>query len=332
MPSKSLNSKKKDISINGKRSRFMKKVNFMQVICLIAIACSISSLNATENSFLAATCQFPVSGNINKNAEWIMLQIKEAANNDADVVHFSEMALSGYPPGDFESFKNFNWDLLRLKTNKIQELAKAINVWVVLGSAHYVSEDIKPTNCLYIINNHGKIVDRYDKSFLTSSDDQCFTAGSHPVVITISGIKCGFLICIDSCFPEIYNRYRHQGVQVLFHSYYNAKYDSMTILDEFIPSQVRTRAADNRMWILANNSAGHYSSWGACIARPDGSLESLSRGEPCILYREFPDSETTDQFSSWVHNGKLMILPENERYTNVQTKEHPRIQNRQSLP
>ena len=311
----------------------MNIVKYLLLICLILISLASAIAKTSEKQLLAATCQFPVSGDIEKNAEWIRKQTKEASANQADIVHFSEMALSGYPPGDFENFEDFDWPLLRIESRRIMNLAKALNIWLVLGSAHFVSDAVKPTNCLYIINDQGKIVDRYDKSFLTTSDQDCFTAGSHPVVLKIKGFQCGFLICYDSCFPEIYNRYRHDGVQILFHSYYNARHDSVSILDEFITAQVRTRAADNRMWILANNSTGEHSCWGSCIARPDGSLESLPKGKPGILYRSFPDSETTDKVKSWVHNGKLMILPENEVYSNVATTEdHARIRNRQSLP
>ncbi len=41
-----------------------------------------------------ATCQFPVSGDVDENARYIKDFIKQAAANKADVVHLSEAALS----------------------------------------------------------------------------------------------------------------------------------------------------------------------------------------------------------------------------------------------
>jgi hypothetical protein len=70
------------------------------------------------------------------------------------------------------------------------------------------------------------------------------------------------------------------------------------------------------MCVIANNSSGDYSSWPTCIARPDGSLETVQRGVPGILYREFPDKEITTDFRSWTHNNKMMQLPEQEVYHN----------------
>ena len=187
-------------------------------------------------------------------------------------------------------------------------------------------------NSLYIISNDGEIVDRYDKSMLAKGDFKYYTCGDHIVVIELKGFKLGFLICKDSCFPEMYNIYRHKGVKIMFHSFYNARHDGKTILDEIIPAEIRVRASDNMMWVLANNSSGKYSSWGTCIGRPDGSLESLERGVSGILYRDFPDDKRTKEFRSWTHNNKKMKLPENEVYYNGKPSRHPRALDRRSLP
>jgi len=286
----------------------------------------------SEQKLKIGTCQFPVSGSIRSNADYVKRFIEEAAKNGADIVHFSEAALTGYPPKDVPSFENFNWDDLRTETCNIMALAKRHGIWVILGSAHYISDDEKPLNCLYIISDEGKIVDRYDKSMLTGGDLKFYTPGSHTAVLDLKGFKLGFLICYDSCFPEMYNVYRHQGVKIMIHSFYNAHHRGKTILDEIIPAEIRVRASDNLMWVVASNSSGHHSSWPTCIARPDGSLEPLERGVPGILYREFPDDHRTSNFPSWTHNNKLMRLPANEIYHNGTPSKHPRAINTRSLP
>jgi predicted amidohydrolase len=114
--------------------------------------------NNSEEKLKVATCQFPVSGEIKSNANYIKRFIKEAAQNKSDIVHFSEAALSGYPPKDVPSFESLNWDDLRTQTHSIMSLARKHKIWVVLGSAHYISENEKPLNCLYIISDKGKQV------------------------------------------------------------------------------------------------------------------------------------------------------------------------------
>jgi len=308
------------------------KIRSVSLSWLLLIIILPLSLLAQQN-FKVATCQFPVSGDIKSNAGYIKKFIKEAALNKADIVHFSEAGLTGYPPADIPSFENFDWEELRKETYDIITLAKEYSIWVILGTAHYISAKEKPLNSLYIISNEGKIVDRYDKSMLTEGDSSFYSAGNHLPVIELKGYKLGFLICYDSCYPEMYNVYRHKGVKIIFHSFYNAHHEEKTILDEIIPAEIRVRASDNIMWVIANNSSGHYSSWPACIARPDGSLESLERGVPGILYRQFPDQEISGKFQSWLHNYKLMKLPEDEIYQVFGTvSTHPRALDTKSLP
>ena len=331
-----MNTEPKELLKQRKSYGFMtRRVTFvlLRMSLLAAVfVLSVAESSRSEEKLKVATCQFPVSGDIGSNADYIKRFVKEAALNKADIVHFSEAALSGYPPKDVPSFQDFNWAKLRDETHRIMSLAREQGIWVVLGSAHYINEDEKPLNCLYIISDQGKIVGRYDKSMLTGGDLKFYTPGNHTVVHELKGFKLGFLICYDSCFPEMYNIYRHKGVQVMFHSFYNAHHEGKTILDEIIPAEIRVRASDNLMWIVASNSSGHYSSWPTCIARPDGSLESLERGVPGILYREFPDEDRTRQFPSWTHNNKIMKIPEDETYHNGTPSQHPRALDTRSSP
>lgn len=307
------------------------KVLLILSILILLFPCFCRTGLAQEK-LKVATCQFPVTGDIKSNVDYIKKFIIEAAQNHADIIQFSEAALSGYPPGDIPSFENYDWETLRSVTYEIMSLAKEKKIWVVLGSAHYLDEKEKPLNCLYIISSEGKIIGRYDKSMLTKGDSNYYSAGNHIEVVELKGYKLGFLICYDSCYPEMYNRYRHKGVKIMFHSFYNAHHHGKTILDEVIPAEIRVRASDNAMWVIASNSSGFYSSWPTCIARPDGSLESLERGIPGILYRDFPDNDTTDKFNSWLHNFKIMKLPEDEIYQIFGTpSHHPRALNTKSL-
>ena len=307
----------------------------LPMLLVVAVLCRQSAAtdsSANDATLKVATCQFPVSGDVDKNAEYTKGFIEKAAAQGADIIHFSEAALSGYGGVDVPDFNNYDWDKLRSRTREIMRLAKEQNIWVVLGSAHYLSADEKPTNCLYVISSKGEIVDRYDKSMCTGGDLRVYTAGDHIVTIDLKGIRCGFLICYDSCFPEMYNVYRHRGVKLMFHSFYNARHRGKTILDEIIPAEIRVRASDNLMWIVANNSSAEHSAWPTCIARPDGSLTAMERGVPGILYRTFPDKKITDEFRSWTHNNKAMVLPADEVYHNGAPSHHPRATNRRALP
>lgn len=276
-----------------------------------------------------ATCQFPVSGDARANGRYVRRLMRQAAENGAKLVHFSEAALSGYGGVDVPGSGTYPWDVLRAETRSIQELAGELSMWVLLGSAHYLAPQVKPTNCVYVINPAGQIVDRYDKCMLTLGDQEVYSAGDHPVILTLKGIRCGVLICYDSCYPEMYNLYCHEGVQVMFHSFYNARHKGPDILDEFIPAQIQCRAADNVMWVVANNSTARHSCWASCIARPDGSIAAkLRRHVTGILYHDFPDPE----LKGWIHNRKPFRPAPDEVYHYGTPSQHPRALDRRAAP
>lgn len=282
-----------------------------------------------EERLRVATCQFPVCGDPQQNGRYMRDFMRKAAAGGADVVHFSEAALSGYGGWDVSEFGGYPWNVLRKEMQAVQTLAKELGMWVILGSAHYVDPNEKPTNCLYLIDRSGQIVDRYDKSMLTGGDEEHYTGGDHLVTLTLKGIPCGLLICYDSCFPEMYNAYRHMGVQFMFHSFYNARFDGPNILDEFMPAQIQCRAADNVMWVAASNSCARHSCWATHFVRPDGSVAGqLKRHVAGILYHDFPDAT----LKGWIHNNKMMKLAPDEVLHNGTPSGHPRVQDRRSLP
>ncbi len=165
------------------------------------------------------TCQFPVTENIARNAGTIRRYMKKGAEAGADLLHTSEASLSGYAGTDFPSFEGHNWDRLRGETTRLRELARALGLWLILGSAHFLDEQTKPTNCLYLIDPQGQIANRYDKCMCTKGDQKFYSAGDHLVTRTIKGVKIGFAICYDICYPQLYAAYREQGVKLMLHSF-----------------------------------------------------------------------------------------------------------------
>lgn len=272
-----------------------------------------------------ATCQFPVSADIRKNGKYIQDQIAQAAEEQADIVHFCESALSGYagscpeygvPVFDVASFEGFDWDTLREETRTIQELARQHGIRVILGSAHYVDDAVKPMNCLYVISRQGRIVNRYDKRMCTPGDLLAYTPGNRSVTFTVKGVKCGVLICADLDNANFYHAYRRTGVKVLLHSYYNARFNGPVSNDEWVVPRNQARARDYGMKVFANNSSARHSCWPTFIAGPKGEFHSLRRHASAMLIQTLSTSEF-DQAPS-LHTGT--------------TVDHPRIANGRSTP
>jgi len=238
-----------------------------------------------------AICQFPVSCDIKSNAKFIRRLMKKAAEREAHAVHFPETALSGYGRLDFTPSSTDNWRWLGEHTKEIVNLAGNLGLWVVLGSCRKVANREKPANCIHIISDKRGIVGTYDKQQLTPSESDWYTPGNGFLVVTINGIKCGFLICYELCFPDLFEAYRKKDVQLIFHSCHTVSRKPRPLFQELTLAQIRTRAMDNQMWIAGSTSSARYSFSKTCIARPDGSVRSLRRHTGGLLLHDFPDTE-----------------------------------------
>ena len=219
-----------------------------------------------------ATCQFAVSSSIKRNSRIICELLRKAKKSKADIVHFSECALSGYVGTDFPNFEGYDWGLLREETEKIMALAAKLGLWVVLGSTHRLTEPNKPHNSLYVINPKGRIVDRYDKRFCTKGDLRRLTPGNRFANFTINGVKCSLLICFDLRFPEIYRELYKQKVNCIFQSFYNARQKGPSVHTHIMRQTMQCRAATNHFWISMANASGYYSPYPSCFIQPDGKI------------------------------------------------------------
>ena len=300
-----------------------------------------------------ATCQFSVSAEIAANAAQIKRQMTRASRGGARVVHFPEGALSGYAGTDFETFDGFEWDPLRQATEDIAGNARSLGIWLVLGSAHRLTDPNKPH--LYVINDAGQIVERYDKRFCgggaegTSGDLAHYSPGSHFSVWTIDGVRCGALICYDYRFPELYREYVRRGVQLVFHSFHagNASPGRITAIGQAMgpryrslnhaatytypgvtmPAAMTAAAACNHVWISCPNSSAPESCWPAFFVRADGvTTGRLRRNVAGVLLSTVDTAEELyDSTGAWrqrtlagtLHSGELVRDPRSDDRTSI---------------
>ena len=286
-----------------------------------------------------ATCQFAVDADIRRNLRTILRQMRRAKRARADVVHFSEVALSGYAGIEFTTFDGFDWDLLREATERVRDCARELKLWVVLGSSHRLTGKHKPHNSLYIIDHGGRIVDRFDKLFCTgerdeqSGDLKHYSPGSHLAVFSIKGIKCGTLICHDFRYQELYREYKKLDVRVMFHSYHNGHQKKATlaraknIWGVIVPPTMQAYAANNYMWISSNNTSARESSWPSFFVLPDGRIANRLRGHDAGMLLNTVDTGAKfyDASEAWrdramrgiYHSGTLVKDKRSDDRTNL---------------
>ncbi|MBD3363258.1 hypothetical protein GF362_06065 [Candidatus Dojkabacteria bacterium] len=251
-------------------------------------------ITVDKNKLRIAVSQFPVKQDIHHNFKYIRKHILYSAQKNADVIHFPETALSGYET----DVKTINWTSLDKSLNSIKKLAGENKIYVVLGIHKKKQNFLKPFNSAILISKLGNIVGSYSKNYLYKDELERFSCRSNFFVKKINGIKCGFLICYDSCFPKLFEQYKSRGVKILFLSYHNTNSSkSRNSLDDLMKAQLRTRAADYGMYISGSNSSSRYSRIPSSVASPDGKLVSLERHKPSVLIYDYPDRNL-----GWTYN------------------------------
>jgi predicted amidohydrolase len=170
--------------------------------------------------------------------------------------------------------------------DRIADVARECRVHVLAGSIHErVEGQPKLYNTSVLIDSNGVIVARYRKIHLFLApglDDETPTVqpGSEIVVADSAIGRCGFSICYDLRFPELYRELSSRGAEIIFapaaFTLQNGR-DHWEVL-------VRARAVENLAYVVAPDQFGPHppgkmcyghsmivDPWGTVLARvPDG--------------------------------------------------------------
>ena len=141
-------------------------------------------------------------GDLDSNADKVMRYAHLAANNNAQVVVFPEMTLTGYPIEDLAlraTFRKAAW-------NKANWLAAELaadglgDLFVVVGTVGTDRETSKPRNRLVVLHD-GVVWAGYDKHFLPNygvfDEFRIFSPGNKSMVLDVNGARIGVAICED---------------------------------------------------------------------------------------------------------------------------------------
>jgi len=300
-----------------------------------------------------ATCQFPTSGDIAANLGFVLHLMREAKAQGGDVAHFPEACLSGYAGSDIESNAHIGWPQLAEAVRAVMALAGALRLWVVLGSAHRLTSPHKPHNSLYIIDDGGRLIERYDKRFLsgdttgTTGDLAHYSPGDHFTIVDIKGVRCGALICVDCRYPELYRGYKRLGVELMFHSFHAAHIEparwrameaeiggenlalnpATTFPGITQPAMMHAAAGSNHMWISCPNSSAGRACWPSFFLRPDGVITGrLAPHETGVLISQVDtDVSFYDSTVAWRQRAMDGILHSGELVTDARSKDRTEV-------
>ena len=219
-----------------------------------------------------AAAQTTVTTDPERNGVAVRAAMRQAAAGGARLVHFAEGALSGYAGAAKPHFAGWNidWEPVAAELRRTMALAAALRVWVVLGGNHRLSGGHRPHNSLWVIDDRGQIVDRYDKRLLSHSELTGFyTPGDHRCAFEVDGFVFGLLVCIEVNFPELWMAERDRDVDCVLFSTFSE--------DPMFEVLARGHAAANGLWVSVALPAQCAHVTGSAVIGPHGGLLCQAR-------------------------------------------------------
>ncbi|MGP1939260.1 MAG: NAD+ synthase [Arsenophonus sp. ET-DL9-MAG3] len=152
-------------------------------------------------------------GDIEVNCERMLQEAKTQQLQDADIILFSELALSGYPPEDLLFRPDFH-QRCNEQLNRLKEASQ--NIAIVTG--HPWKQNKKYYNALSFFWQK-RIIARYFKQQLANygvfDEKRYFYSVNKTCVVSFKNYKLGFLICEDIWFNEPVNAVKSKGADIL---------------------------------------------------------------------------------------------------------------------
>lgn len=141
-------------------------------------------------------------GALDANVDKVMRFSHDAAKNNAQVVIFPEMTLTGYPIEDLAlrgTFRKAAWQ--KADALAVQLADEGLGgLYVMVGTIGTDRTDGRPRNRLVVLHD-GVVWAGYDKHFLPNygvfDEFRIFSSGDRSMVLDVDGVRVGVAICED---------------------------------------------------------------------------------------------------------------------------------------
>ncbi|MEK9794222.1 MAG: nitrilase-related carbon-nitrogen hydrolase, partial [Hyphomicrobiales bacterium] len=164
---------------------------------------------------IALVQENPIVGNVEHNYNLILKARNDTNSENTDLIVFSELFMSGYPPEDLVLRYSFLDEIdtyLKLLVEETKKPGPAILVGLPLRDKDQIF------NSVVLIDN-GKIISIQHKCHLPNYDvfdeERIFNKGNLPGPINFRGLKIGVAICEDIWHEDVVECLAETGAELL---------------------------------------------------------------------------------------------------------------------
>jgi len=204
-----------------------------------------------------------------KNFQRIEGFIKKAAKKKAQVVVFPEDCVTGSIFGDLTKL-----DASHANRETFRELAQKYEVDIVTGSSMEKNQDGN-FNTSYYINAKGEVLGTYKKNHLYPSEYSFLNPGTEVPVFETAYGRAGIVICWDMLFPEIFERIKRQGAEIIYCPSYWSRETAASMAEQNPKSEEQLLDALCLTRSVESNAALVYCNAAGIMKNPNGTVDTL---------------------------------------------------------
>lgn len=227
-----------------------------------------------------------VEGNNHTNISNLISLIKNASENDVELLIFPELTTTGYYLETIGENTLTQNNCIQLST-----LAKKFRIDFLIGVS--CKEQDITNNTLMFFKSNGESNILYNKLHLFPGEAAWFSRGSSPTILAYKDWKIGLSICYDLRFPELfsYMRSKEVGIIVVSAAWPKARVSHWESL-------LKARAIETQSYILAANRCGVDNglslAGNSMVLSPTGEILAQASEEPELLICDLNHSTVAD--------------------------------------
>ncbi len=199
---------------------------------------------------VALIVQNCIAGDFKANIESSLDFISKALQENAQLIVFPEMNLTGYVSG--EKIRSITRPIESSWTTLFSSIAKEKNVTILIGVAEQANENIFASQLSFLNDGTVKV---YRKIHSAPFEKPYFSAGNNIPIFNSHSFNFGIQLCYDAHFPELALAQALKKVDVIFIPHASPRGTSKEKFESW-KRHLRARAFDNGVYIAACNQVG----------------------------------------------------------------------------